>query len=353
MNLAVCYLLETTELSGGVRVVFDQARSLIERGHHVSIRALRGSHAWYPYPVNVDYVNDLSQKKPHEHFDVAIGTFWTTLDAARTLDTHVAIHLCQGCEWMFPEFSASHQAIEKVYRYPVAKMTVSDWLVEAIQKHIGSDLFSIVNVGQSVDTELYRPRGFLDKIRRARVKRIPVILVSGLYQSWVKGIATALDAVTILRRDGMKLNLIRVSNMPVSDVEHRHTLIDHYYESVTPKEMSDIYKNADICLSPSRSPEGFGLPFAEALSCGIPTVASSIPSYLSFDTRHDYACFVKEGDSRAMANGIKKVLEDNPLAKRLKKRGRDVARSQFNRQDVAERIEKFLFHQLDSQRKEP
>lgn len=58
--LKICYLLESTNLSGGVRVVFDQTRALRERGHEVKVRALFGDHMWYPYSVDVDYVSDLA-----------------------------------------------------------------------------------------------------------------------------------------------------------------------------------------------------------------------------------------------------------------------------------------------------
>lgn len=60
--LKICYLLESTNLSGGVRVVFDQTRVLRERGHEVKVRALFGDHMWYPYSVDVDYVSDLLRR---------------------------------------------------------------------------------------------------------------------------------------------------------------------------------------------------------------------------------------------------------------------------------------------------
>ena len=55
-KIKICYLLESADLGGGVRVVFDQARTLSAIGHEVVIRACFGDHSWYPYPVNIRYV---------------------------------------------------------------------------------------------------------------------------------------------------------------------------------------------------------------------------------------------------------------------------------------------------------
>jgi phosphatidylinositol alpha-mannosyltransferase len=103
--------------------------------------------------------------------------------------------------------------------------------------------------------------------------------------------------------------------------------------------MARLYHQADLLLAPSHSPEGFGLPFAEALASGLPAVATAIPSYLSLSEVRDYAWFVPEGDAEAMAKGVKKLLLDVPYRRRLNKRGPSVVRARFNKTVVAQRLE--------------
>jgi len=76
------------------------------------------------------------------------------------------------------------------------------------------------------------------------------------------------------------------------------------------KNMHKLYQNADIFLFPTVR-EGFGLVVAEAMSCGLPVVASNcsaIPELVD-DQLGGYLCPV--GDTNAFSNAIN-TLSDNP-----------------------------------------
>ena len=338
--LNICYLLETAELHGGVRIVFDQARALAVRGHQVVVRAVDGDHRWYPYPVEVSYVADL--REPFVGFkpDVVVATFWTTLPPALALEAPLTVHFCQGCEWEMPEYEDRKKAIEQVYARPIPKITVGSWLNERLEEHFGSGAFPLESVGQIVDTDLYLPRPLVSRINETGKLRTPCsILVVGIFEAWVKGIATALEAVEMLRASGFDLKVIRVSTLPLSTEERERFQPEVYHHCLTPVQMVEVYQQADIILAPSRSAEGFGLPFAEALASGLPAVATAIPSHLSFDREADYACFVPEGDSMAMAAGLRQLLEDENRCLALSRRAVEVVQTRFQPDAVACRLE--------------
>lgn len=343
--LNICYLLETTDLHGGVRVVFDQVRALMARGHRVMVRALVGDHRWYPYPVEVAYVSEFRQPFDGCKPDVVVGTFWTTVLPALVLGAPLTVHLCQGCEWKMPEYGDRKAAIEQVYAQPIPKVTIGPWLNLLIEEKFGRQTFPVESVGQIVDTDLYQPpliskRQFSDRQRRFSRQ----ILVVGMYEAWVKGIATALEAVEIVRAEGFALQVIRVSTMPLSAVEKERFHPDVYHQCVTPVQMASLYQQADVILAPSRSAEGFGLPFVEALASGLPAVATAIPSHLSLDQRADYACFVPDGNSMAMAAGLRLLLEDENLCRFMSRRAVEVVQHRFQAAAVAARLE-FSFQQ--------
>ncbi len=337
----ICYLLESTELCGGVRVVFDQARALGKRGHRVLIRSLRGDHGWYPYPVNVEYVPELSEKFRNTSTipDVLIATFWTTVKEAVKLNIPATFHFCQGLEFDFPEYSSLLPAIEEAYRSPIPKLTVGSWLSDRLKAHFKDESFRIYCVGQVVDLELFTPGPvFLRQVRKY-LSKITTILVMGLFESSVKAIPDALSAVSYLREKGHDIHLIRVSSSALSVGESAVTKIDEYHTSIPPAELLKIYRRSDLFLTPSLTNEGFGLPFAEALACGVPSVATSIPSYLSFDSRHDYACFVPEKDPSAMADAAVDIIKNQSLRKRLSQRGIEVVHNKFRGEAVALNLE--------------
>lgn len=82
--------------------------------------------------------------------------------------------------------------------------------------------------------------------------------------------------------------------------------------------MSAIYSGADLFVFPSFM-EGFGLPPLEAMSCGIPVVATnrtSVPEVLG-----DAALYADPADLPALTSAMRRVLEDPVLSADLSRRG--------------------------------
>lgn len=338
-HLNICYLLESTELSGGVRVVLDQARALAARGHAVTVLAHRGDHSWYPYPVTVSYVENFASAAAALQSQVVIATFWTTVAPALACRAALTVHLCQGCEWECPEYGDIADQIDAAYLHPIPKLTIGPWLDEKLNHRFGSGTFAIACVGQCVDTHLYHPPSDLLRWLGRWRRQTPRLLVPGMFEAWVKGVKVGLAAVEILRDEGRALHLTRVSSLPQNVAETSYTTIDAYYQAVTPVRMAQLYREADIVLTPSYDGEGFGLPFAEALASGTAVVATTIPSYLSLDAHHDYACFVPEGDTAALASAVRGLL-DNPAQRiRMGQRGAKLLHGGYGAEAVAMHLE--------------
>jgi glycosyltransferase involved in cell wall biosynthesis len=87
---------------------------------------------------------------------------------------------------------------------------------------------------------------------------------------------------------------------------------------VSDEELVRLYSGAGCFLFPSLY-EGFGLPVLEAMACGAPVVTgdtSSLP-----EAAGDAALTVPPSDVEAVADAVKRVLEDTELAADLRRRG--------------------------------
>jgi glycosyltransferase involved in cell wall biosynthesis len=330
MNIA--YLLEDTNLAGGIRVAAAQADALIGRGHHVTLITTGAPLTWRESRAEWQYVKSLDtvDAKP---FDFVVGTFWTTLESTFAIAGNRAIHLCQGYEGSFAAYRDLKSDIDTAYRLPVPKITVSPHLVDICRQFYDDATY----IGQIVDAIFYQQRSAV----RATVPRV---LLVGPAQADFKGIDVGYEAVRQARQRGACFDLVRVSQWgPAAD--EAADLASEFHTALDTGAMARLIASCDIFLGPSRTQEGFGLPAAEAMASGIPTVLTEIPSFLSWDGVHDYALFVAEEDAAAMADALLRLMADDALQRRLASRGREVV-EQFHAEITAARLEDFLCHRV-------
>ncbi len=146
-----------------------------------------------------------------------------------------------------------------------------------------------------------------------------------------KNLIRLIDAYGELRRRGSTSRSLVLAGGPGWGVE---TIVSHVHEAgltesvrfvgfVPEREIPLWYNAADLFVYPSEY-EGFGLPALEALACGTPVVASnrsSLPEVVG-----KAGVLVDPTDTRAMADAMQRVLEDERLQSRLSAAGPEQAR---------------------------
>jgi glycosyltransferase involved in cell wall biosynthesis len=274
------------------------------------------------------YVDTFQQYDARED-DFVIGTFWTTVEPAWNLARDRAVHLSQGYEGAFTAYQDIKPQIDAAYRLPIPKLVVTRSLMPSLEQFTRD----ITCVGQIVDDEFYRTR--------IPPENEPMrVLLSGQSQADMKGIHEGYGAVAHARWFHQKVDLIRVSPWTPSRDEPLDS-VQEFHVALSAPEMTRLMHSCDVLIAPNHRQEGFGLPAAEALASGIPTVMTAIPSYLSFDDTPDYALFAPEENAVELGEKLVELLSDAPLRQRLRERGRDVA-EQWRAEGVGARLEKFF-----------
>ncbi|HEX7150434.1 MAG TPA: glycosyltransferase family 4 protein [Thermoanaerobaculia bacterium] len=326
--LKIAYFVPDTEPSGGVRITCAQADALVARGHDVRLVTPGQPLTWRSSRAEWVYVDDFLQYDASGD-DFVVGTFWMTVPAAYELAGERAVHLCQGYEGGFAAYEPIRPQIEAAYSLPIPKLVVAQSLVP-ICKRFTDD---VVYVGQIVEEEFYR--------RVTPREHEPLrVLLAGQAQADLKGIQEGYGAVAHARWFHQKLDLIRVSAW-VPSREEPLEQVQEFHVALSTSEMTRLMHSCDVLVAPNHREEGFGLPAAEALASGIPCVMTSIPSYLSFDDRHDYALFAPEENAIELGERLIELLSDEELRDRLRIRGREVA-EQWHVAHVADRLERFF-----------
>lgn len=326
MSLRIAYLLESTELSGGVKVVLLQAESLARRGHRVAIVSPGARPDWYSLSRAVFERCAFAESDELARADVRIATFWTTVAPALMDARGPVFHLCQGYEADFSFYAGERSAIEGAYRRPTRKLAISQTLARKLE---ASGVGPATNVGQAFERDGYgpspeRPPG-----------DPPVVMVVGAREADVKGIDVALEGLALWRRRGGRFRLRRVSPFPASALEAASRVVDEYHCRLSPERMPFAYRASDLFIGPSRPEEGFGLPALEALASGLPCLLSDTDGHREF--AGDAAWYFADGDPASLADAVPALLSEE-ARRRAREAGPSAAR-RFDPAGVAERLE--------------
>jgi phosphatidylinositol alpha-mannosyltransferase len=120
---------------------------------------------------------------------------------------------------------------------------------------------------------------------------------------------------------------------------------------VSDAEKAQLFKTADIFVSPATGRESFGIVLLEAMAAGSPIVCSDIHGYKGVVQRSRQASLVPPRDPRSLAAAIKQLLADEELRRRMAAAGLERA-EQFGWDRITERVEAyygFVIRRLASQ----
>ena len=96
----------------------------------------------------------------------------------------------------------------------------------------------------------------------------------------------------------------------------------NFVSGVPDQRIVELYSEAELAVVPSLY-EGFSLPAIEAMSCGVPLVATTGGALPEVTGTHGETCFQTEpGDSDALAATIRAALDDPELRAKVGAQGR-------------------------------
>ena len=173
-------------------------------------------------------------------------------------------------------------------------------------------------IPNGIDTDIFKPQ--------PHIKRKPWQLITTASSDQpLKGLSVLLNALAILRVDFPQLKLVVIGKLKQEGATekqlHSLHLVDavEFRSGISTEELVATYAESTMAIVPSLY-EGFGLPAAEALACGIPLVCSdggALPEVVG-----DAARLVKAGDLDQLAQAIRHLLNNEDACNALSIAGR-------------------------------
>jgi glycosyltransferase involved in cell wall biosynthesis len=199
-------------------------------------------------------------------------------------------------------------------------MTVSESSKLDIHRDYGVALERMRVVPVGVDPDIFKPA--------AGVERVPGrILCTTSSDVTMKGLRFLLEAVAKLRTErAVELVIIgkprSESRTPQIIAQFGLTDIVSFVHGVSDARIVELYSECDLAVVPSLY-EGFSLPAVEAMSSGVPLLATTGGALPEVAGTHGETCLlVPPGDAEAMAAMMRTALDDPALRARVGAAGR-------------------------------
>ncbi len=283
----ITFLLDRPTLSGGVRVVADYARYLIDQGHDVRLVARpvkqpglvqrlnafarnrpaprgRGATTFLdPLGARVSYLSgdEPARARDIPDGDIAIATFWTTAGVVASLPPSKGVKA-----YFMQDYGAEGQSIDDLKRtwsLGLKTITINGALKTSVEKASGEPA-RLVPCG--VEPMFVRPGS-------REMRKGPPAVGFVYSNNAMKGSRHCIEAIGIARRKIHDLRAISFGpSAPRGAAAPLPAFID-FRAGVSDTEAKAIYESADVWLFGSIN-EGFGLPILEAMASGTPVIAA-------------------------------------------------------------------------------
>ncbi len=160
-----------------------------------------------------------------------------------------------------------------------------------------------------------------------------------------KGLPHLLKAFRLIRKSGLEARLLVVGSGPQEREARRYVMTRglqnvEFLGRVSDDEKAQLFRTADVFVSPATGRESFGIVLLEAMAAGAPIVCSDIHGYKGVVQRGRQAILVPPRDSKALAAGITELLTDRELRARLGASGQARA-EQFSWERVTAKVEEY------------
>jgi phosphatidylinositol alpha-mannosyltransferase len=160
-----------------------------------------------------------------------------------------------------------------------------------------------------------------------------------------KGLLELLKAYRILRKTGCNCRLLVVGTGPQEREARRYVLTRRmvgveFLGRVSDQEKAQLFRTADVFISPATGGESFGIVLLEAMAAGAPIVASDIHGYKGVVRRGAQALLVPPRQPKAIAAATARLLADPGLRTAMSESGQARA-DEFSWERVTAKVEAY------------
>lgn len=305
----ICFVLPSTNISGGIMVAIKHCQILKKNGYDVTI--LNAQLNEENVIDNSEEINVISALNTNfeAYVDIMVATMWLTLEFVTLYkNCQNKKYLVQGYETDFYHYGQPERIkAMATYNtlYPVQYITISrwcqGWLEEKFQR-----------------TVKYAPNGIdlriFPYVKRKKNSKIQ-ILIEGNSKDFYKNVDESFKIVEKLDKTKYEIHYLSYEKEP-KDWYH----IDHFYHKVPHDEVGKIYQKCDLLIKTSIL-ESFSYPPLEMMATGGLCIAIQNEGNKEFMKDMENCIIYSQGNIDEAVEKIEHLMSDQKLQEKLRKNG--------------------------------
>ncbi len=339
-KIRIIYVLQSTGISGGIRVVFEHLNRLHEKGYETELWALDKAPTWMKLNVPTRTFKNYQQmiKELEQENAIKVATWWETALPVwlASIKRGIPAFVVQEIESSFyPGQPEIQKTVVSCYRKEFNNITSAEFTLDEIR-------------ALNLDATLI-PCGYDGTVYKqlADIKRDTNTLLTLGRTFFQKNFKQVFQAWKLLGESNQtkQPKLLLFGSEPqiakwASGIE--------YITRPSDADANKLYNRATVFAQTSYH-EGFCLPIIEAMAAGCPVICTDSHGNRGFSHDGKNCIMVKADDNAGLANAIDKVISDPKLQQKLRTAGLKTAKD-YTWDNVVEQLDDF-YQKLASQSK--
>jgi glycosyltransferase involved in cell wall biosynthesis len=306
-KLKIIYVLQTTGVSGGHRIVFEHLNRLQKLGHQVELWSLDKHPTWVPLNVPSRTFKNYDRliKALSVEDAIKVATWWeTSLPVWLSSVNHgIPIYFIQEMEtWFYPDDAQAQRAVISCYRKEFRNLTTSLYNLDEIRS-LG---LAATAVPCGFDPETFHP---LPEVSRDNNSLLAI--GRSFFQ---KNFKQTFEAWKLLGEKRPNLTLFGAEPQMVK--KYKGEKLMSYVTKPSDAEVNKLYNQATAFVQTSYH-EGFCLPLLEAMATGCPVVCTDAHGNRDFCKDGQNCLIVKTDNTEDLSRQLKRLLGSPKLQQQL------------------------------------
>ena len=308
----ICFVLPSTNVSGGVMVAIKHGLILKKKGYDVTLininKETRKVDKLYE---NNEYLYVVSNYRTEMlmYIDTMVATMWLTLEFVRKyFNCEHKKYLVQNMETGFykhGEFERKKANSTYCNIFNIEYLTISKWCQNWLKEDFDTECKYAPN---GIDLSIFpvRKREFKGKIK---------ILIEGNCKDFYKNVDESFKITNELDRDKYEIHYLSYEKEPKSWYK-----VDKFYHKVPHDEVGKIYNECDILIKTSIL-ESFSYPPLEMMATGGFVVALQNGGNKEYLKDMENALIYEQGNIKEAIEKIELLEKDKKLREKLRENG--------------------------------